>query len=106
MLYPTNDLVCESLHLWFLIFFGGMVDCGPFGTLIKVLESLRKMHIHTFWHIFSGDAQSLGLNMDFLVLKAMAYEIWSYLALLMHFTQYTKYHNCAADLPPALPSSC
>lgn len=40
------------------------------GILMKVLVSLlRKMHILVFLHTFSGDLQSLGINMDSLVLE-------------------------------------
>ena len=54
MLCPTNDLVCESWQFWFLnLGKGGMVDCRPFGTLIKVLDSLlRRMPTHSQTQIF------------------------------------------------------
>ena len=81
-----------------------MVDCGPFGTLMKVLDSSQKnAHTHVLY-TFSGDSQSLGIYMDFTVLKtSMPYKIWSYLALLIHVTQHTKYHQLhsrSSALPP------
>lgn len=70
------------------------------------------------WNLFSGkctythfciqfrEIQSLGTNMDSLVLKAsMLDEIWNYLALLIHLIQHawTNTINCTANISALLP---